>query len=62
MTHEEFIKEKIAENINLIKKQVELMALNAMKSNEYNFNDTAVRAKTFLLVADAIDDILKELK
>lgn len=26
----------------------------AMRSNEYNFNDTAVRAKTFLLAAEIV--------
>lgn len=29
-------------------------AVEAMKSNEYNFNDTAVRAKTFMLAADIV--------
>jgi hypothetical protein len=35
-----------------IAQELEAAANAAMKSNEYNFNDTAVRAKTFLLAAD----------
>lgn len=29
-------------------------AVDAMKSNEYNFNDTAIRAKTFLQAAEMV--------
>ena len=46
MTYEEYIREQIA-------KYLEECAELAMRSNEYNFNDTAVRSKTFLLAADA---------
>lgn len=33
---------------------LEEWAMYVMRSNEYNFNDTAVRAKTFLLAADKV--------
>lgn len=32
--------------------EIEAASINAVISNEYNFNDTAVRAKTFLIAAD----------
>jgi hypothetical protein len=46
MTYEEYLREQIA-------KHMEACAELAMRSNEYNFNDTALRSKTFLLAADA---------
>ena len=45
-TYEQHIREQLA-------KQFEEYAELAMRSNEYNFNDTALRSKTFLLAADA---------
>lgn len=38
----------------IIGMQLEEQALLAIRSNEYNFNDTAVRAKTFLLASDIV--------
>lgn len=35
-------------------KELEQQALIAMKSNEYNFNDTAIRSKTLLLAAEIV--------
>ena len=32
-------------------------AMLAMKSDEYNFNDTAVRSKTFLLAAKRVRNV-----
>ena len=34
--------------------ELEKQATNAMISDEYNFNDTAVRAKTFYLAAQIV--------
>jgi hypothetical protein len=31
-------------------------AVNAMKSNEYNFNDTAVRSKALFYAAQLVED------
>jgi len=42
---------------NQIARDLENEALLAMKSDEYNFNDTAVRAKTFLLAANRVRNI-----
>lgn len=44
---EHFIRNKIANDLHEA-------AVNAMKSNEYNFNDTAVRAKTFFLAMEIV--------
>ena len=44
---EQELREKIA-------KDLEALAWDAIKSNEYNFNDTAVRAKMFIFAADFI--------
>jgi hypothetical protein len=38
----------------LIAKELDKLAWLAMRSNEYNFNDTAVRVKTFMFAADHI--------
>ena len=37
-----------------IANDLEEQAMLTMKSNEYNFNDTAVMAKTFLLAANRV--------
>lgn len=37
-----------------IAKELEEVAVILMRSNEYNFNDTAVRAKAFFLAADLV--------
>jgi hypothetical protein len=42
---ESLIRESIARDL-------ETVAIEAVKSNEYNYNDTAVRAKTFYLAAE----------
>lgn len=39
---------------NQIALELEQQATNAMISDEYNFNDTAVRAKTFYLAAQIV--------
>ena len=39
---------------NQIANELEKQAINAMISDEYNFNDTAVRAKTFYLAAQIV--------
>lgn len=39
---------------NQLANNLEQEATNAMRSDEYNFNDTAVRAKTFLLAAEIV--------
>ena len=43
--------QEIREQIAL---ELEQQAANAMISDEYNFNDTAVRAKTFYLAAQLV--------
>ena len=43
--------QEIREQIAL---ELEQQATNAMISDEYNFNDTAVRAKTFYLAAQIV--------
>jgi hypothetical protein len=51
MTQDELyenIEEKLREQIA---KELEVASHDAVESNEFNFNDTAVRAKTFLLAA-----------
>lgn len=51
-----FVK-KVEELITLreqLAQELEKQALIAMRSDEYNFNDTAVRAKTFLLAAEIV--------
>jgi hypothetical protein len=42
---EHFIRNKIVNDLHRA-------AVDAMKSDEYNFNDTAIRSKTFFLAAD----------
>ena len=37
-----------------IAKELEEVAVILMKSNEYNFNDTAVRAKAFFFAAELV--------
>ena len=44
---EQQIREQIA-------KELEEVAVILMRSNDYNFNDTAVRAKAFFLAADLV--------
>jgi hypothetical protein len=39
---------------NKIAEELEQMAVVVMKSNEYNFNDTAVRAKTLIFAAEIV--------
>ena len=43
--------QEIREQIAL---ELEQQATNAMISDEYNFNDTAVRAKTFYIAAQIV--------
>jgi len=47
---ETFLKNKI---VNMLHYE----AVLAMKSNEYNFNDTAVRSKTLFLAAELVKDL-----
>lgn len=49
--HLQELREQIAERL-------EVESMSAVISNEYNFNDTAVRAKTFLKAAS----IVREMK
>jgi hypothetical protein len=41
---------------NKISNDLHYEAVNAMKSNEYNFNDTAVRAKTLFHASQLVRD------
>lgn len=41
----------------IIAMQLEEEAILAIRSNEYNFNDTAVRAKTFLIASDMVRNL-----
>lgn len=45
--HLQELRERIAQ-------ELETASNNAVVSNEYNFNDTAIRAKTFLVAADIV--------
>jgi hypothetical protein len=43
--------------LNQIVNMLHYEAVNAMKSNEYNFNDTAVRAKTLFYASELVKDL-----
>ena len=44
--------------VNKIISELHYQAVDAMKSNQYNFNDTAVRSKTFFEAVKIVEGFL----
>ncbi len=42
--------------------ELHAQAVEAMKSNEYNFNDTAIRSKTFFEAVNIVEGFLGDSK
>ncbi len=48
--------------VNKIINELYGQAVEAMKSNQYNFNDTAVRSKTFFEAVKIVEGFLGDIK